>query len=96
MTWKPSSLTREQLEERRLEGGCLLKEGKLSQAEISRHLGVSRASVSDWVPLFLPITDSTLWTVSSGRLTLQRRFTLLRHVEYYYDVLRWVCLVGGA
>lgn len=41
-------MTREQMEERRLEGGRLLKAGKLSQAEIARHLGVSRATVSDW------------------------------------------------
>jgi transposase len=48
MTWKPSYLTREQMEERRLEGGRLLKAGTLSQAEIARQLGVSRATVSDW------------------------------------------------
>lgn len=48
MTWKSSYLTREQMEERRFEGGRLLKAGKLSQAEISRHLEVSRATVSDW------------------------------------------------
>jgi putative transposase len=36
------------MEERRLAGGRLLKAGKLSQAEIARQLGVSRASVSDW------------------------------------------------
>lgn len=48
MTWKPSRLTREQMEERRLAGGRLLKAGKLSQAEIARHLGVSRAIVSKW------------------------------------------------
>ena len=48
MTWKPSHLTREQMEERRLEGGRLLKAGKLSQAEIARQLSVSRATVSDW------------------------------------------------
>lgn len=51
MTWKPSYLTREQMKERRLEGGRLLKEGKLSQAEIARHLGVSRATVSDWAKI---------------------------------------------
>jgi putative transposase len=36
------------MEERRLEGGRLLKAGKLSQAEIARQLGVSRATVSGW------------------------------------------------
>lgn len=36
------------MEERRLEGGCLMKEGKLSQAEIARQLDVSRATVSAW------------------------------------------------
>jgi len=39
------------MEERRLEGGRLLREGKLSQAEIARHLGVSRATVSDWAKI---------------------------------------------
>jgi len=48
MAWKPSYLTRKQMEERRLDGGRLLKAGKLSQAEIARQLGVSRATVSDW------------------------------------------------
>ena len=48
MTWRPTKLTREQMEERRLEGGRLLKEGKMSKAEIARELGVSRATVSDW------------------------------------------------
>jgi transposase len=48
MTWKPSYLTREQMEERRLEGGRLLKAGKLSQAEIARQLDVSRATISEW------------------------------------------------
>ena len=48
MTWKPSYLTRVQMEERRLEGGRLLRVGKLSQAEIARQVGVSRTTVSDW------------------------------------------------
>jgi transposase len=48
MTWKASYLTREQIEERRLEGGRLLKAGKLSQVEVARQMGVSRATVSAW------------------------------------------------
>lgn len=36
------------MEERRLEGGRLLRAGKMSKAEISRHLGVSRATVGQW------------------------------------------------
>ena len=39
------------MEERRLKGGRLLKAGKLSQAEIARQLGVSRATVSDWAKI---------------------------------------------
>jgi len=41
-------LTREQMEERRRAGAKLLRAGRLSQAEIARQLGVSRATVSDW------------------------------------------------
>lgn len=36
------------MEERRLVGGRMVKAGKLTQAEIARQLGVSRATVSDW------------------------------------------------
>ena len=48
MSWRPANLTRAQLEERRLEGARLLRQGKLSQAEIARHLGTSPAAVSHW------------------------------------------------
>lgn len=48
MIWEPSYLTREQMEERRRQGGCLLKAGKLTQTEIARQLGVSQAAVSQW------------------------------------------------
>lgn len=48
MTWKPSKLTREQMEERRLEGARLLKAGKLTHAEVARQLGVTRGSVGAW------------------------------------------------
>src|ERR671911_1723079 len=46
--WRPTLLTSEQMEERRLAGATLLRQGRLSQAEIARHLGVSRASVCRW------------------------------------------------
>jgi transposase len=46
--WRPRKLTPEQLEERRLEAGRLLRAGRLSQAEIARRLGVSRMAVSQW------------------------------------------------
>jgi len=48
MEWKPTRLTREQMEERRLEAARLLRRGKLTQAEIARQLGVSRMAVSQW------------------------------------------------
>ena len=46
--WRPTHLTSEQMEERRLAGATLLRQGRLSQAEIARKLGVSRASVCRW------------------------------------------------
>jgi transposase len=48
MIWKPSHLTREQMAERRRTGGHLLRQGKLSQSEIARQLGVTRMAVSHW------------------------------------------------
>jgi putative transposase len=36
------------MEERRLAAAVLLRQGQLSQAEIARQLGVSRASISRW------------------------------------------------
>jgi putative transposase len=46
--WRPAHLTPEQMEERRLEAARLLRQGRLSQADIARQLGVSRASVCRW------------------------------------------------
>lgn len=48
MTWQPKHLSRQQQEERRLEGGRLLLNGTMSQAEIARHLGVSPVAVAKW------------------------------------------------
>lgn len=52
MEWKPRKLTHEQLEERRLEAGRLLKEGRLSQSQIAKQLGVSRMAVSQWAKCY--------------------------------------------
>src|ERR671917_2966299 len=48
IVWRPTHLTPEQMEERRLAAATLLRQGQLSQAEIARHVGVSRASVCRW------------------------------------------------
>ena len=49
--WRPSRLTPEQLEERRLAAAMLLHRGRMTQAAIARHLGVSRASVCRWAAI---------------------------------------------
>lgn len=41
--WRPAHLTPEPFEERRLAAARLLHQGRFSQAEIARQLGVSRA-----------------------------------------------------
>jgi transposase len=46
--WRPSKLTQDQIEERRLEGGRLLRAGRLTRAEIAQRLGVSRRAVQHW------------------------------------------------
>jgi transposase len=48
MVWRPARLTRAQMEERRLAAGRLLRAKTLSQAEIAREAGVSRAAVTHW------------------------------------------------
>lgn len=48
MGWQPKRLTREQMEERRKQGGKLLRIGRFTQAQIARELGVSRMAVSQW------------------------------------------------
>jgi len=81
--WRPAHLTPEQMEERRLAAAVLLRRGQLSQAEIARQLGVSRASVCRWaaplagegphglearpIPGQLPRLDEKAWT-RLGRL----------------------------
>ena len=81
--WRPAHLTPEQMEERRLAAARLLRQGRFSQADIARQLGVSRASVSRWaatlaqegprglearpIPGQLPRLDERAW-IRLGRL----------------------------
>jgi transposase len=46
--WRPNRLTPEQVEERRIAAGRLLRAGRLTQAEIARQVGVSPAAVCQW------------------------------------------------
>jgi transposase len=48
MVWRPTQLSRAQMEERRLAAAQLLRAGRLSQAELAGDLGVSRVSVTRW------------------------------------------------
>lgn len=85
MTWQPTKLTRIQLEERRLAGGRLLKQGKLSQARIARRLGVSRAAVSQWAQQMdtggLPQLYQRISAGRPARLTLAQQQELVRQLK---------------
>lgn len=48
MAFQPTHLTRQQMEERRRLGAQMLRQNKLTRAEIARQLGVSRSAVSQW------------------------------------------------
>ena len=66
MTWRPSNLTREQMEERRREGARLLRAGKLTKAEIARHLGVTRATVGAWAKVLEAEGHGDLKVIKGG------------------------------
>lgn len=82
MTWIPKVLTREQMQQRRMEGGRLLQQGRLSQAEIGRQLGVSRMAVSQWAQRMKAKGLRGLWSHKSpgrpSRLGRDQRRGLLR------------------
>jgi len=85
MIWQPLLLTRQQKEERRVAGGRLLQAGHLSQAEIARRLGVSRATVNTWAKqLAAGGLRQLRQRQSAGRpskLTPAQRRTLVRHLK---------------
>jgi transposase len=49
--WQPSKLTSQQMEERRMSAALLLQSGRMSKAQIARHVGVTRKTVSTWARL---------------------------------------------
>jgi transposase len=85
MTWIPKQLTRKQIEERRLAGGKLLKEGRLSKAQIAHKLGVSRAAVTYWARRKrfggLRRLQSRKSSGRPPKLTPQQQRTLLRYLK---------------
>lgn len=64
--WQPSHLTAGQKEERRLVAARLFRAGRLKPSEIARHLGVSRAAVSQWRRAWRTGGDARLKTRSTG------------------------------
>ena len=100
MTWHPATLSRAQKEERRLEGGRLLREGTLTQAEIARHLGVSQVAVAKWKQRLEAGRGNlaTLRSTSSGhrqpRLTVRQwkdlqRIILKGAIAAGFETERW-------
>lgn len=85
MTWQPTKLTRIQLEERRLAGGRLLKQGRLSQAQIAQRLGVSRTAVSQWAQQMdtggLPQLYQRISTGRPAQLTPGQQQELVRQLK---------------
>jgi transposase len=85
MTWTPKKLTRQQMEERRLTGGRLLRERSLSKAQIAAQLGVSRTAVSQRAKRTRTGGLRRLaGRVSAGRpckLTRRQQHTLLRRLR---------------
>lgn len=85
MSWQPQTLTRAQMEERRLEGGRLLRAGKLSQSEIARQLGVTRATVQVWKKRLAEGGLRALRQRRAGgrraKLTAMQKKELLRHLK---------------
>jgi transposase len=85
MTWKPKRLTRQQMEERRLTGGRLLRKRRLTRAEIARRLGVSRAAVSQWIKRLrsggLRRLRARKSTGRPSKLTRQQQRMLLRKLK---------------
>ncbi len=66
--WILSALTRKQMAERRRQAGRWLKYTRMTQAEIARQLGVSRAAVSKWAQAIHHGGLRALWPRrSSGR-----------------------------
>lgn len=100
MKWQPKKLSRAQQEERRLEGGRLLRHGRMSQAEIARHLDVSPVAVAKWKQRImapgatLHVLRSTSLRGHRPRLSAQqwrliKRLILKGAINAGFDSERW-------
>ncbi len=85
MEWNPCALTRQQMEDRRLEGGRRLRRKRWSQTEIANHLGVSRMAVTHWAHQLAAGGMRALYQRSSSgrpaKLSKAQKRTLLRRLK---------------
>jgi transposase len=98
MTWSPKLFTRQQMAERRIQGGRLLKKGRLTKATIAHRLGVSRTAVSHWAKRLrsggLRRLGPRRSTGRPPKLTRQQKQMLLRQLKRGalaagFDTDRW-------
>ena len=96
--WRPSNLTPEQIEERRMECGRLLREGGLSPAEIARRLGVSRRAVSQWAQQILTANYFLRGVVApEGKRRVETRYAApAARRGAVVSALTLLALLGGA
>jgi len=66
--WFPQQLTRQQLEERRLEAAKLIHQGEYTRSALARHFSVSLTTINTWIKRFRAEGEAGLRaTISSGR-----------------------------
>ena len=92
MRWQPKALTRNQMAERRKEGVKLLQAGEMSQVEISQHLGVSEAAVSQCVKILeagalVAGFPTEQWTQARVQQVIKREYGVSYHQNYISRLL---------
>jgi len=74
----------EWMEERRLQGARLLKDG-VSQVEVARQLGVKRQSVHEWAKVIAAKGEKGLFRVATGRKPRLNAVQLAKLAEHLQD-----------